>query len=85
MDGPWFDEVTTPFGAIHYDSENEAIEGRDEACFLYCEGLWYDQATMSQTDPWIPAGWNFEVDGEFSNGRLLTGPYMVKKITYTIE
>jgi hypothetical protein len=85
MDGPFFDECLTPFDAIHYNSEIEANEGRDEACFLYCEGLWYDETTMSQTDPWIPAGWDCEVNGSFTNGRLLSGPYVVKKITYTIE
>lgn len=84
FDGPFFGETNSPFEAIHYSTETEALEDRDEACFLYCEQLWYDESTMSQTAPWIPAGWDFEVDGEFSNGRLLTGPYTVKKITYTI-
>jgi hypothetical protein len=85
LDGPFFGEIDSPFDAIHYNTKAEAFEARDEACFLYCEERWYNETTMSETDPWIPPGWDFETHGEITSGRQLTGPYAVKKITYKIE
>lgn len=87
---PGWGEFDSPMddGAGRYESEEDAIEVRDELCYLHCDDIWCDaskQDVWATLDKYAPPGWDWERDGEITDGSQLSGPYVVKKLHYLVE
>jgi hypothetical protein len=88
LDGGAVFYVSSEIYATMHESIEDAMEVRDTLCFAYCDYIWCnheDEDIRKKADKYLPENFHWDIDEEVVDGSILSGPFVVKKITYEIE